>query len=119
MLGDNSIAILNPESLAYDIIHEFFGTPQEEVTPFGIVASLFEHKLVGLYIRECQIELKFMRNAKDTVTKEAYEVIPQGETLLCLESARQKDIFFAGGGSTFRLKDGNAKIFAITFDESC
>ena len=53
MLGDNSIAILNPESLAYDIIHDFFGTPEEDVTPFGIIASLFEHKLVGLYIRDC------------------------------------------------------------------
>jgi len=26
-------------------------------------------------------------------------------------------VFFAGGGSTFRLKDGSAKIFVLTFDE--
>ena len=59
-----------------------------------------------------------MRNAKEVSTKEVYEVIPQGETLLCLESARQKDVFFAGGGTSYRLKDGNAKLFAFCFDGS-
>lgn len=52
MLGDNSIAIANPNSLAYDLIPNFFGTPSEEITPFGVIASLFEHKIVGLYIKE-------------------------------------------------------------------
>jgi hypothetical protein len=51
MLGDNSIAIANPKSLAYDLIPDFFGRPGEEITPFCVIASLFEHKISGLYIK--------------------------------------------------------------------
>lgn len=59
-----------------------------------------------------------MKNAKFTTRKNVSEVIPSGETILCLESARQKDIFFAGGGTKFKLKNGQAKLFALEFNES-
>jgi hypothetical protein len=117
MLGDNSIAIANPQTLAFDLIPNFFGLPSEEITPFSTVASLYEHKLVGLYIKSSLINIVFMRNAKTTVRKNIAEIVSQGETILCLESARQKDIFFAGGGTEFKLKNGKAKLFALSFDE--
>lgn len=117
MLGDNSIAIANPASLAYDLIPNFFGTPEEDITPFGVLASLYEHKITGLYIKNSQIHIVFMRNASQATRKNVSEIIPQGETILCVESARQKEVFFAGGGTKFKLKNGKAKLFAIGFDE--
>jgi hypothetical protein len=59
-----------------------------------------------------------MRNAQNPTRKNVSEIIPKGETILCLESARQKEIFFAGGGTKFKLKNGKAKLFALGFNET-
>jgi len=118
MLGHNSIGITNTSTLAFDLIPDFFGPPEIEVTPFGAIASLFEHKILGLYMQDAEIKIVLMRNGRNATRKRVSEIIPEGETILCLESSRDKDVFFAGGSTKFKLKEGKAKLFAIGFDES-
>ena len=64
MVGGNSIAITNPITLAFDLIPDFFGPPSDEVTPFSTIASLYEHKILGLYIHDSLIKIVLMRNGR-------------------------------------------------------
>lgn len=117
MMGSNAIGITNPQTLAFDLIPDFFGKPDEEITPFSAIASLFEHKILGLYIQEGVIKIVLMRNGRQATRKNISDIIPEGETVLSLESSKDKNTFFAGGSTKFKLKEGKAKLFAIGFDE--
>jgi hypothetical protein len=38
LLGNNSIGLVNPKTMVYDLVPNFFGNPNEEITPFTAIA---------------------------------------------------------------------------------
>lgn len=119
MPGDNSIGLVNPETMVHDIIANFFGSASEEIIPFTVIASHKEKKVLGLYIvsRTQEMNFVFLRSGNGFVRKSQLEVLGEEGAILCLETSVDENILFAGGGTQLQLNQGIAKIFALTFDE--
>lgn len=69
MLGDGSIGLVNPSSMTYELISNFFGNPDENVTPFTAIASTKERKVIGLYIKDALIYFVFLRGDDAMIRK--------------------------------------------------
>lgn len=119
MPGDNSIGLVNPETMVYDVIANFFGPFSDEAIPFTVIASHKEKKVLGLYIipRTEELNFVFLRSGNGLIRKNQTEVLGEEGTILCLETSVDENILFAGGGTQLELDQGIAKIFALTFDE--
>jgi hypothetical protein len=132
MLGDGSIGLVNPDTMVYDLVANFFGGPMDNVTPFTAIASQYSKKVMGLYIDNALIYFVFLRgNGSEamvrklqsdslydsTTSNSNFLLILLDGTILCMETSTDDNIFFAGGSSQFELTKGVAKVFAITFDE--
>lgn len=119
MPGDNSIGLVNPQTMVHDIIANFFGPSSEESIPFTVIASHKEKKVLGLYIssRTQEMNFVFLRSGNGFIRKSQLEILGEEGTILCLESSLDENILFAGGGTQLQLNQGIAKIFALTFDE--
>lgn len=79
MLGDNSIAIVNPNTMVYDLISGFFESPQEEVTPFTAICSKRSRKMIGLYMKENDLILVYMSPEGRFVRKLQRDVVDEGK----------------------------------------
>jgi hypothetical protein len=69
MLGDGSIGLVNPDTMVYDLVANFFGGPMDNVTPFTAIASLHTRKVLGLYIQDALIYFVFLRGDQEMVRK--------------------------------------------------
>ena len=54
MCGDNSIGLVNPVDFQCDLIANFFGSSNDRINPFTIIASDRMKKAVGVYVHEKQ-----------------------------------------------------------------
>ena len=61
MLGDNSVGLVDTATFEYDIIENFFGESNISVTPFTVIASNKQKKLLGLYIQDNQLFFAFWK----------------------------------------------------------
>ena len=78
--GDNSIGIVNPRNMKYDTISNFFGPdPAGSVTPFTVIASQFEHKIVGLYVQENDLMVVLVRNGSEFVRKGQKDILDESK----------------------------------------
>lgn len=78
MLGDNSVAIVNPNTMVYDLIYGFFEDPQEEVTPFTAICSTKSKKMIGLYMKENDIILVYMTPDGKFIRKYQSDIVDEG-----------------------------------------
>lgn len=130
MLGDGSIGLVNPDTMVFDLVANFFGQPNSNVTPFTAIASQYTRKVIGLYIQDALIYFVFLRGDHAMIRKLQSDclsdrkqltknilTLPLDGTILCMETSMDDNIFFAGGSSQFELTKGVAKVFALTFDE--
>lgn len=117
MLGDGSIGLVNPDTMVYDLVANFFGGPNDNVTPFTAIASQYTRKVIGLYIQDALIYFVFLRGDAAMIRKLQSDCLQDHGTILCMETSSDDNIFFAGGSSQFELTKGVAKVFAMTFDE--
>lgn len=69
MLGDGSIGLVNPDTMVYDLVANFFGGPTENVTPFTAIASQYTRKVIGLYIQDALIYFVFLRGDAAMIRK--------------------------------------------------
>lgn len=69
MLGDGSIGLVNPDTMVYDLVANFFGSPRDNVTPFTAIASSYSKKVMGLYIENSLIYFVFLRGNQAMVRK--------------------------------------------------
>jgi hypothetical protein len=69
MLGDGSIGLVNPDTMVYDLVENFFGGPMDNVTPFTAIASMYTRKVMGLYIHNALIYFVFLRGSEAMIRK--------------------------------------------------
>jgi hypothetical protein len=69
MLGNGSIGLCNPNNMTYELISNFFGNPEENVSPFTAIASVNTRKVLGLYIKDALIYFVFLRNDNPMIRK--------------------------------------------------
>ena len=69
MLGDGSIGLVNPDTMVYDLVANFFGSPRDNVTPFTAIASNYSKKVMGLYIEDALIYFVFLRGNQAMIRK--------------------------------------------------
>ena len=60
MCGDNSIGLVNPANFGAEVIANFFGQANDDVTPFTVIASDRMKKAIGVYILERNIAFVFL-----------------------------------------------------------
>lgn len=75
MLGDGSIGLCNPYTMVYDLISNFFGNPNEDITPFTAIASAVSRKVMGVYIKNELIYFVFLRGDNPMIRKLQSEVL--------------------------------------------
>jgi hypothetical protein len=78
MLGDNSVALVNPHTMVYDLITNFFGTPLEDVTPFTAICSKSDKKMLGLYMKDNEISLVYKTPSGQLIRKRQKDVLDSG-----------------------------------------
>jgi len=79
MPGDNSVGLVNPESMIHDLVSNFFGNQYEDIVPFTVIASQREKKVMGLYIRsDNEISFVFLRAGEGLVRKPQEQVLGNG-----------------------------------------
>lgn len=78
MMGDNSIAIVNPNTMVYDLISNFFESPQDEVTPFTAICSKKTRKVIGLYMKQNELILVYMSPEGRFIRKYQKDVVDEG-----------------------------------------
>lgn len=79
IMGDNSLGIVNCESMTHDLIPNFFGE-FEGIIPLTVITNLIADKVLGLYI--CQkgdIYFVFFRRSSGIIRKTQSEVLSQGK----------------------------------------
>ena len=103
--------------MVYNLIPNFFGSPSETVTPFTVICSVRDQRLLGLYMQKSHLALVFCRAGDKVIRKRQEDIVEEG-TLLCLDTSVDDKLFFGGGGTQYNMKNGIAKIFAFTFDEN-
>jgi hypothetical protein len=69
MLGDGSIGLVNPDTMVYDLVANFFGGPNDNVTPFTAIGSQYTRKVIGLYIQDALIYFVFLRGDAAMIRK--------------------------------------------------
>ena len=117
MRGDGSIGLVNPQTLTSNVVTNFFGSPNENVSPFTAIASPNQNKVLGLDVKNGIVEFVFLHSDQTLVRKPQSECLGETGTVLCMETSTDDNIFFAGGSSQFELMKGVAKVFCMTFDE--
>lgn len=79
MMGDNSIAIVNPNTMVYDLVSNFFESPHEDVTPFTAICSKKSRKLLGLYMKDNNLLLVYMSPEGRFIRKHQKDVVDEGK----------------------------------------
>lgn len=51
MPGDSSIGLVQPETMVHDLVTNFYGTQEEKVKPFTVVANHIDKKVLGMYVK--------------------------------------------------------------------
>jgi len=81
MLGDGSIGLVDPSTMEYDIIENFFGDINRNVTPFTAVASIKQRKVLGLYIEDNLIYFVFLRGQNPLLRKLQSDILGESKNL--------------------------------------
>jgi len=75
MLGDRSIALVDPKTFEFDKVSNFFGDKSVESIPFTAIASLEQRKILGLYIEDGVVHFSFLRQSGSIIRSLQSEVI--------------------------------------------
>lgn len=75
MPGDGSIGLCDPYTMVYDLISNFFGNPNEDVTPFTAIASPISRKVMGVYIKDEIVRFVFLRGENPMIRKFQTDVL--------------------------------------------
>jgi len=78
MLGDCSIGIVNSQTMIFDLISNFFGETHEKITPLSLIASSNRKKIFGLYTKDSEKSICFMRAGGVIIRMQETELVPKG-----------------------------------------
>lgn len=82
MLGDNSIGIVNTDTMVHDLITNFFGQ-DNDILPVTVISSLSKDKYIGLYIsKDGEIWFVFLRESKGMLRKLQTDILGEGKFFL-------------------------------------
>jgi hypothetical protein len=75
LLGNNSIGLVNPKTMVYDLVPNFFGNPNEEIIPFTAIACPKTRKLAGLYMNKSEIYVVFVKPGGKLIRKKQSDIL--------------------------------------------
>jgi hypothetical protein len=71
--------------MVYDLVPNFFGNPNEEITPFTAIACPKTRKLVGLYMKSNEIYIVFVKPGGKLIRKKQRDLLgPSKDSFLPL-----------------------------------
>jgi len=82
LLGDNAIGVVNPATLVYDLVANFFGKQAEAITPFAMIACQPDNKYMGLFVKDDMVHFSFMRGGGELVRVLVAEVLEESNSTL-------------------------------------
>ena len=104
MLGDGSIGLVNPDTMVYDLVANFFGSPRDNVTPFTAIASSYSKTVMGLYIEDALIYFVVLRGNQAMIRKLQSDCLFDSKNESFLTTRRNYPLYGHFGGRQYLLR---------------